>query len=270
MPAFVACAFGLPVLGRAVPGPLQDHGPSQASPATASATPAADRQPSPVRAGCRTAVGHRHRYLPLLILAAFWLPVLAAAQPPGAGVGTDLDAYPAYDYPHGDGGGVGAYPRSRGDEPSFDYPLPSPGGGFDPERAPVPRSAYPGYSGPYPSGNRSFPGPGSSFPASSAGRDSYGAGYPESGAGQGGEGFRFRGDKQVSDGRWRESPSAPGYRFRPMSPEELERSTGGDGWRPITRDDRRAADRGDMGPADAGAVGYQSDSWFRKYYGERP
>jgi hypothetical protein len=55
-----------------------------------------------------------------------------------------------------------------------------------------------------------------------------------------------------------------------VSPEELERSTGGDGWRPIRPDVRRAAEQGESAPPDADAFGYQPDSWFRRYYGERP
>lgn len=234
---------------------------------TATETPAADRQPSWAGGRFRREHRQRTRSLQLLILVGLWLPLLVVAQSPGAGAGTELGTYPAYGYPPGDGIGFGAYPPTRAGEPSFDYPLPGPRGALERDPGPVPLPAYPGSDTP---GDRSFPGPGSSFPGFSDGRDAYGVGHPKSGVGLGGEGFRFRGDKQVSDGRWRESPSAPGYRFRPMSPDELERSAGGDGWRPIRRDDRRAAERDEMGPADAGAFGYQSDSWFRRYYGDRP
>jgi hypothetical protein len=264
--AFRACASGRPFVGSAAPGPFDDLGYPKVYPVTATETPAANRQPSWAGGRFRRGNRQRSRSLQLLILVGLWLPLLVAAQSTGAGAGTDRGTYPAYGYPQGDGIGFGAYPGTRAGEPSFDYPLPGPRGGLDRDPAPV-LPAYPGSDTP---GDWSFPSPGSSFPGFSVGRDSPAVERPKSGVGMGGEGFRFRGDKQVSDGRWRESPSTPGYRFRPMSPDELERSAGGDGWRPIRRDDRRAAERDEVGPADADAFGYQSDSWFRRYYGDRP
>jgi hypothetical protein len=90
------------------------------------------------------------------------------------------------------------------------------------------------------------------------------------GAGASGEVFRFRGDKTVQQAPGVESPFAPGYRFRPLTQAEQERAEDVAGWRPLGRDGRRSQAPPQEAPREDDAYGYQSDSWFRKYYGDRP
>jgi hypothetical protein len=90
------------------------------------------------------------------------------------------------------------------------------------------------------------------------------------GAGASGEVFRFRGDKTTQQAPGVESPLAPGYRFRPLTEAEQERAEDVAGWRPLGRDGRRSQAPPQEPPREDDAYGYQSDSWFRKYYGDRP
>lgn len=90
------------------------------------------------------------------------------------------------------------------------------------------------------------------------------------GAGAPGEAFRFRGDKTLQQAPGVESSSAPGYRFRPLTPAEQERSEEQVGWRPLGRDGHRSQAPARDVQSEDDAYGYHSDSWFRKYYGERP
>jgi hypothetical protein len=85
-----------------------------------------------------------------------------------------------------------------------------------------------------------------------------------------GEAFRFRGDKTLQEAAGVQSPSAPGYRFRPLTPAEQERAEELVGWRPLGRDGHRAQGPVQENPQQDGAYGRPSDSWFRKYYGDRP
>jgi hypothetical protein len=63
-----------------------------------------------------------------------------------------------------------------------------------------------------------------------------------------------------------------GFRFRPLTEQERERATVAPGWRPSSPGYRREAPvspaRGAAPPPDE-AFGYQPDSWFQRYYGER-
>jgi hypothetical protein len=90
------------------------------------------------------------------------------------------------------------------------------------------------------------------------------------GTGAPGEAFRFRGDKTLQQAPGVEAPSAPGYRFRPLTPAEQERAEELVGWRPLGREGHRAQVPAQETPQQDDAYGYQSDSWFRKYYGDRP
>jgi hypothetical protein len=269
-----SCSLRQPALGTTwseVPGRPAPSALSQADPAAASDTIGFGQRSYRASIGCRNAGARRTIHLSLLLLVGFLLPSPASvAQPSAVRPGQDRSNYPAYGYPRGDGGAHGAYSQSRGDEPSFEYAMPSSDGAWEAGRAMVPTPGYTGYASPDAPGYGGFPGAGPPLPVFSDGGGSQQGGHPGAGVAQGGEGFRFRGDKAVSEGQWRESPSAPGYRFRPMNPEELGRSAGGDGWRPIKRDDRRAAEPEVPAPPGADAFGYQQDSWFRRYYGERP
>ncbi len=230
-----------------------------------------DYQPTFCASIARRAV-HDCRVLQLFVLLLLWLllPEPAAAQRAVIGGGPDPIIYPADGHLPTNSDAYGADPSARGSEPSFDYAAPSPQGSWDSGRSVAPPPGYPGNASQDVPDYWRFSGSGPSLPASSDSARPYPGAHAGAGARQGGEGFRFRGDKATSDARWHESPSAPGYRFRPVSPEELERSAGGDGWRPIRPDDRRAAEPGQPARPGGDAFGYQSDSWFRRYYGERP
>lgn len=90
------------------------------------------------------------------------------------------------------------------------------------------------------------------------------------GARASGEVFKFRGDKALQQAPGVESPFAPGYRFRPLTPAEQERAEDVAGWRPLGRDGHHSRAPSEETPREDDAYGYQSDSWFRKYYGDRP
>ena len=174
--------------------------------------------------------------------------------------------YPGSGYPQTGGPGPGSDTRPPSDEPSFDFAGQGAGDSWDTP----PRGRYPsGYGGRNPFGDGGPSGGRAPYPDISGSQGVRPSG-PPGGGWQAGDGFRFRGDKEIPEGRWHELPMAPGYRFRPMSPEELERSTGGDGWRPIRPDERAATKRRAVAPPDTDAFESPSDSWFRKYYGDRP
>ena len=252
---------------RALPGLFL---PRQVDAVTASDAMGSGYSSQQAKIGCRVVPAYRNIQLHLLLLVGLLMALPVPAQPPAVRTGTGGGGiYPAHEYPQGDGGANGPYLGSRGDEPSFDYAWPNPDAGWGPNGAfalPPGNASNPRRDD---SSFGSFPdarSPAPAFPIDGP----HQVGHPGPWAGQGGEGFRFRGDKEVSEGRWRESPSAPGFRFRPLSPEERERSAGSDGWRPIRREDRGPAGHGEVEPRGAEAFGYQSDSWFRRYYGERP
>lgn len=152
------------------------------------------------------------------------------------------------------------------DAPSFDYPLPPQHAGGDRGGSTWPPPGYSSYPGP------AAPAYGGlqvdvEAPSYVRGRGSVtdrpaGQG-PWSGQGQ--QGYRFRGDEAPGTSAWQESPYAPGYRFRPLTGEE-DRSGATDGWRPIGRSEGRPPEP--QRPSDA--FGDRSDSWFGKYYGDRP
>lgn len=216
---------------------------------------------------CRTVRDRPRRHAHLWLLVGCLVPLLAIAQAYRVPVEVDLGA-PAYGYPRGDWEGRGVDHGSRRGEPSFDYAGPSDEAGWNAVGV-APRSGYAPYPGSDEPNDGDADGAGRRSPAYTGG----GPRHEVQGGdrmGQGTEGFRFRGDKAVAEGRWRELPHAPGFRFRPLTPEELQRSTVGDGWRPIGRDDRRGAQGGEIRQRDEDTFGYQPDSWFGKYYGERP
>jgi len=272
-PAVDGLAFGSCPCGRPAPGPGSPKArgfPRRGVSSDAVVAPGTLRFHRPMHQasiGCRTVRARPVVHLCLLLLVGLLHPVPASAQPPAVGAGPDRSIHPAYGYPPMSNGAYGAHPQVRGDQPSFEYVVPSPDGSWDPGRAPAPPPGYTGYPSPDAPAYGALPDLGSLPPALPGGAGPQQGAHAGTGVAQG---FRFRGDKAVSDARWHESPSAPGYRFRPVSPEELERSAGGDGWRPIRPDDRRAAEQGESTPPDADAFGYQPDSWFRRYYGERP
>lgn len=206
--------------------------------------------------------------LPLLLLVGSLLSLSATAQSPAVKAGPDMPVYPGLGYPQGQAGAYGGNLAPRGVEPRFDYALPNLDSGWSPRVAPPP--GYTPNPGPGDPGYRDLPGAGFAVPSLPGGGAPLQGGRAGPWAGQGVEGFRFRGDKGVPEGLWHESPYAPGYRFRPLTPVELERSSSGDGWRPLGRDDRRVGEGDEPGLRGTDAFGYPSDSWFRKYYGERP
>lgn len=84
--------------------------------------------------------------------------------------------------------------------------------------------------------------------------------------------YRFRGDDRFG-GPAEGTPHGGGWRFRPLTEQELAQPSADQQWRPA-----RPANRSQPGgqPQDAGvahepeAFGYEPDNWFRRYYGERP
>jgi hypothetical protein len=211
---------------------------------------------------------HLHLHLPRLLLVGVLVSSPASAQPAAVKAGTGPAVYPGQGYYPGEVGAHGGYPPMGGGEPMFDYALPRQDAGRGPEGAVAPPPGYGAYPALGESSAGGFPGGGfvtPSYPGVSRADVRSG---PESGRGV--EGYRFRGDKDVPEGQWRESPLAPGYKFRPLAPAELDRSEGADGWRPLGRDDRRAPQKREPERGGTDAYGYESDSWFRKHYGERP
>ncbi len=225
---------------------------------------------APTLGGSRQVSTQRIMHLSLLFLLGSLASVPAPAQfsaqqagpAPGARADSGYGSRPASDY------GTRSTPAAV--QPSFDYNPSQPGGGG-------PSSTAPGY-GSYP--NPGEPGYGA-LPRTTSGAVPGASTQPASGpwTGQAGQGFRFRGDKQPTSGAWQDSPLAPGFRFRPLTPAEQEHAAGSDGWRPTGRDDRRpppppppgySGSQGEAGPGRGDAFGYEADSWFRKYYGERP
>lgn len=83
-------------------------------------------------------------------------------------------------------------------------------------------------------------------------------------------GYRFRGDGPAGEDAWRASRRRDGYRFRPLTEQELEQRDSVSGWRPreLERSGERPARR-DPPPVEE-AYGYESDNWFRRYYRQRP
>ncbi|MEA3276325.1 MAG: hypothetical protein U9Q81_13750 [Pseudomonadota bacterium] len=220
--------------------------------------------------------------LPALLFALLSVPLVAVTGPAASRQESGFDAYSLapevyYDQP----------PPSGGRGGPFDYPYP----GSD-EQARF-QDDEPGWvREPYqppPIGSRLNQSPGGAYPPPAWSPDDatmYGPyGYPgidapperaERGYSDrpalGGlppavpRGYRFRGDSGSGGaGSWR-----GGYRFRPLTEQEQQRMRSDDGWRPssIGRPvDRQPRPR--AFPAQE-AYGYQPDSWFRRYYGERP
>lgn len=79
--------------------------------------------------------------------------------------------------------------------------------------------------------------------------------------------YRFRGEEQLGPAG---VPWRGGYHFRPLSEQELERGGYAGGWRSVAPDPVSVEERPPPGlPADE-AFGYEPESWFRRYYGDRP
>jgi len=205
--------------------------------------------------------------LPLLLLIGSLVSQPAPAQWPAARSVADHPAGgPRQGTLPGYGGTFTEYPGTQDQGPSFDYVLPRPETNWaldgvqavPPGQRRYPSPGDPDYGAPPEQGATAWPKPGT------------GPSGPGVWTGQGGEGFRFRGDKESKEGAWVDSKIAPGFKFRPLAPAEMERSSAGDGWRPLGRDDKRPPEPPGL-PSDRNdALGYEADSWFRKYYGDRP
>lgn len=82
-------------------------------------------------------------------------------------------------------------------------------------------------------------------------------------------GYRFRGDSPAgSTGRGAESRRY-GYQFRPLTDQERERLDAKTGWRPREPDRLGVQPRPNDPLRTKEAFGYQSNNWFKRYYGER-
>jgi hypothetical protein len=83
--------------------------------------------------------------------------------------------------------------------------------------------------------------------------------------------YRFRDDKRLDNLPWSETSWHRGYRFRPLTEQERERRRSDAAWRrpaPVRAGDPYPNVPRDV-PVDE-AYGYQPDSWFQRYYGDRP
>jgi hypothetical protein len=207
----------------------------------------------------------RRMHVPLFLLVGSLLPLPAPGEYSGSGEVADWPPPSGRNYVSGNPAPYGGDLGAGSGEPSFDYALPPPdawGAGPASGRPPA-----------YPGGRSAAPGRGAA------------AGYmapppPAVSLPDGGtrgpwtrsdtQGFRFRGDKGSPDGAWQDSAEAPGYRFRPLTPTELDRSSEIDGWRPMSGEEQRPAPAREAGSTGQDAFGYRSDTWFRKYYGDRP
>jgi len=208
--------------------------------------------------GPRTMLPYRTMYLPFLLLLGSLAPFSSRAQftgagpvwysPPAAGYGAGSEA--AY------GGYLGSDPSGG---PRFGYDSSYQDWGWGAAKVPAFGSA--GYPVEAASGPLREPVPVSRTPRSSTAV----TGSPDSMWSAAREpGFRFRGDNERSDASWQESPYAPGYRFRPLTQTETERSSSIKRWRPVAPNaDRRGAARPDRIP-------YQSNDWSGAYFGGWP
>lgn len=175
------------------------------------------------------------------------------------------------DQPAGFGAGDSAYPPSGGrdyNDPGWGDPYGAPA--LDPYSGQSATSGYPSY--PVPEAETPY---GRDGTRRFGGRTNGVGGYARQ-WGSGGElppsaarGYRFRGDAS-GDGAPGASNWRGGYRFRPLTAQERERTDGGSGWRP--REHESSGERPgkpDPLPVDE-AYGYESDNWFRRYYRGRP
>jgi hypothetical protein len=86
------------------------------------------------------------------------------------------------------------------------------------------------------------------------------------------QGYRFRGDERYGADAWGGDFRQGDYRFRPLTDQELDRQRGDlSPWRaPAAYAAPPRRPEVPVGVPDEEAYGYQPDSWFRRYYGERP
>jgi hypothetical protein len=215
---------------------------------------------------CHVLPPTRRMHVPLLLLVGSLLPLPAPGQYSGSGEVANWPPTSGRSYVPGNPAPYGGDPGAGSGEPSFDYAMPPSevwGAGSAQAR---PLVAYPG-------GSSAAPGRGAAAGymaplAPAVGLPDGGTRGPSTRFGT--QGFRFRGDKVPPDGAWQDSVEAPGYQFRPLTPTELDRSSEIDGWRPMSGEKERPAPAREPGSTGQDAFGYRSDTWFRKYYGDRP
>ncbi len=175
----------------------------------------------------------------------------------------DVGVPAPYEVPYGRPDGYG---RSSG---YFDDRI---GGGLE-SQGPVgyrdlpPRGDYPEYGMPWDEGPAVFPH------SRRAGEDIAAhprpSGYrpPAVGYQERAPAYRFRGEEQLGPVG---VPWRGGYHFRPLTEQELERGGYAGGWRSAAPGPASVEERPPLGlPADE-AFGYEPESWFRRYYGDRP
>lgn len=83
-------------------------------------------------------------------------------------------------------------------------------------------------------------------------------------------GYRFRGDEDDENGNRGSAPWGGGFRFRPLTEKERARRQQETGWRPLDPARTGGRPRRPSRFPEEEAYGYQSDDWFRRYYGDRP
>ncbi len=211
-------------------------------------------------------------FLIALIASIVVLPVVESRQDPA------YDAAVSAAYPYQDSAGAqdpyGA-PNGRssgygGSNRYFDDQI---GGRWEPRepagyRELPPRGDYPGYGMPWDEEAAVFP---HYRREEDIGAPSRPSGYQAPAVRfQGGappSAYRFRGDEQLGPAG---VPWRGGYHFRPLSEQERERGGYAGGWRSVAPGPVSVEDRPPRGVPAEETFGYEPESWFRRYYGDRP
>jgi hypothetical protein len=221
------------------------------------------------------------KFLAVLAMLAFAsLPPTADSQDAYYGYGGDFDAYDSTygRYEYGQPGIDSLYDPGPGGRSGTSRPEPPRGARGD-ERLWVPAPEYPPLD-PYAtdfSVPRAGPGLYEQLQAPAA------AGLGARSPGAGGlpqrnpytrpdrPRYRFRQPDAIPGGAEAAEVWHRGFRFRPLTEQERERATGAPGWRPPAPGYRRDAPASPArsAPHPEEAFGYQPDSWFQRYYGER-
>jgi len=87
--------------------------------------------------------------------------------------------------------------------------------------------------------------------------------------------YRFRGDQYIGGETWSGESWEGAYRFRPLTEQERKRLRRDPAWRPsgfsyVPPDLRSGWSETEGNDPRGETYGYQPDSWFQRYYGERP
>jgi hypothetical protein len=205
---------------------------------------------------------------PFAALVAFVavLPIAESRQDPAYGSAVS-------EYLYQDGVGEQApYGRPDGYGGSSGYFDDRIGGGLESQgpagyRGRPPRGDYPEYGMPWDEGPAVFPH--YRLEGEDIGARPRPSGHrpPAVGYQQHAPAYRFRGEEELGPAG---VPWRGGYHFRPLSEQELERGGFAGGWRSVAPGPVGVVERPPPGLPANEAFGYEPESWFRRYYGDRP